>query len=369
MYNIQIKKLSLNYDLHYDKSNTLKEMVINFFHKRKFVEEKSKTFKALDNVSLDVHEGERVGIIGLNGSGKSTLLKVISGILKPTHGTINIHGSVQPLIEIGAGFNPEFSGRENIYLNGYMLGFTKSQIKKAESEIIEFSELGQFIDVPVKYYSSGMSVRLAFTIATMIRPEILVFDEMLSAGDAQFIDKAKKRMDAVVKSAKILVLVSHDLELVRTLCNRTIVMSHGKMIYDGPTENAIHFYLTKVVTENRNADIASLLPPPIEDKWTQLPIEENEFKTIFNVNRPSKIDSIKYIYLDRSGQKISEIPYHLSSDQMEKFQNIGTHSLSFEMKLLPIKELSITPALEVSITEGDKTWVNLLKTSEKTIKI
>ena len=188
-----MNNLSLVYDLYYDRTNTLKGYFGTLFKKNQYVEKKKDKLYALRNINIKIEHGERIGIIGLNGAGKSTFLKVASGLLKPTNGSLDIRGSVQPLIEIGAGFNPEFSGRENIYLNGAMLGFTKKQIKNKEAEIIHFSELENFIDVPVKYYSSGMSVRLAFTIATIINPEILLIDEMLSAGDLAFISKAKKK--------------------------------------------------------------------------------------------------------------------------------------------------------------------------------
>lgn len=204
--------------------------------------QKKSTFNALEGINLEIKNGERIGIIGHNGAGKSTLLKVISGILKPTHGSIEVHGNIQPLIEIAAGFNPEFTGRENIYLNGYMLGFTPEQIKNKEAEIIEFAELAKFIDVPIKYYSSGMSVRLAFSIATTIEPEYLMFDELLSAGDASFQVKAEERMNSLVNKAKILVVVSHSMTSIRHLTNRVILLSHGKIIYDGPTELAIKKY-------------------------------------------------------------------------------------------------------------------------------
>nr|HPI41384.1 ATP-binding cassette domain-containing protein [Pseudobdellovibrionaceae bacterium] len=165
---IHLKNVTLTYELHHDRTNTLKEWAINLFHRRQFVEQKKTHFNALEGLSLDFKQGERVGIIGPNGAGKSTLLKVISGILKPSLGALDVQGNIQPLIEIAAGFNPEFSGRENIYLNGYMLGFSKDQIKNKEEEIIEFAGLREFMDVPIKYYSSGMSVRLAFAIATSI---------------------------------------------------------------------------------------------------------------------------------------------------------------------------------------------------------
>ena len=193
---INLNNVSLFYELYHDRTSSLKELVVNTLLQRKYVQTKKTTFAALNEISLNIKHGERVGIIGHNGSGKSTLLKVMSRLLVPTHGKIAIHGNVQPLIEIGAGFNGEYSGRENIYFNGAMLGFTKKQIKAREHEIIHFTELGEFIDTPLKYYSSGMTVKLAFTIATMIEPEVLLLDEMLSAGDLEFMQKAQKRINS-----------------------------------------------------------------------------------------------------------------------------------------------------------------------------
>lgn len=239
---ISLNQVVLSYELHLDRTNNLKEFLINLITKRSYTSERKRYVNALDSVSLQIAEGERVGIIGLNGSGKSTMLKVISGILKPTKGMVNVVGDVQPLIEIGAGFDPEFTGRENIYLNGYMLGFTKAQIKQKEKEIVEYADVGDYIDTPIKYYSSGMSVRLAFTIATMIKPDILVFDEMLAAGDAAFMQKAQKRIDELMTEARIIVLVSHDLELVKRVCSRVLVMNAGKVAFDGPSVAALEFY-------------------------------------------------------------------------------------------------------------------------------
>nr|BFD62750.1 ABC transporter ATP-binding protein [Bdellovibrio sp. HM001] len=243
---IILKNVSLTYDLHYDRTNSLKEAVINFLTKRQYVPRKKAQLNALCGVNATISLGERVGIIGLNGAGKSTLLKVISGILKPTAGEIIVNGNIQPLIEIGAGFDPEFTGRENIYLNSYMLGFTKDEVRQHEQEIIDFADLGTFIDTPIKYYSSGMAVRLAFSIATIIKPEILVFDEMLAAGDASFIDKAKKRIDDLINKAKVMVIVSHDLNLIKTTCTRCLLMEKGQVAFDGPPAEAIKRYLDSI---------------------------------------------------------------------------------------------------------------------------
>jgi ABC-type polysaccharide/polyol phosphate transport system ATPase subunit len=242
-HGIELTNVTLTYELYHERVHSLKESVVNFFHKRQYVKEKVSYFNALDKIDLIISEGERVGIIGRNGAGKSTLLKVISGILKPTIGSLSVSGSIQPLIEIAAGFNPEFSGRENIYLNGYMLGFSRESIKTKEQEIIAFADLTEFIDVPVKYYSSGMSVRLAFAIATSIEPEYLIFDEMLSAGDAVFQVKAEERIKSLLNKAKILIVVSHSMETIRKLTNRVLVLHHGKIIFDGKPEDGIKKYL------------------------------------------------------------------------------------------------------------------------------
>ncbi|MDX9731851.1 MAG: ABC transporter ATP-binding protein [Bdellovibrionales bacterium] len=239
---ISLKNVDLEYELHFDRTNTLKEWVVNKLNRRKYVEKAKDSFLALKEINLDVHEGERVGIIGFNGAGKSTLLKVISGILRPTRGQVVTHGKIQPLIEVGAGFDPEFSGRENIYFNSYMLGFTKAEVDARVDEIIAFADLKEFIDVPVKYYSSGMQVRLAFTIATTIQPEILVLDEMLGAGDVAFVEKAKKRMSNVLEQAKCMVLVSHDLGLVESLCTKVYLLERGKFVYADSAPQAIEQY-------------------------------------------------------------------------------------------------------------------------------
>lgn len=240
---ISLSEVTLDYDLYRDKTNNLKETVINLFRGNKHIlNSKTEKLRALSKINIELTHGDRLGIIGLNGAGKSTLLKVICGILKPTFGRVEVTGKMQPLIEVGAGFNLEFSGRENIFLNGYMLGFNKKQITAKVQEIIDFSELHDFMDVPVKYYSSGMQTRLAFAIATSIEPEILVFDEMLSAGDISFVNKAKARMEKLITEAKLLVLVSHDLSLVESICERVIILDKGQMIYEGTASAAIAHY-------------------------------------------------------------------------------------------------------------------------------
>lgn len=240
---IKIDDICLDYELYTNRTDNLKEYISHLFSKNKKRKSKTNHFRALNHLSYHFKNGDRIGIIGHNGAGKSTLLKVISGILTPSSGTVQVQGSIQPLIEVGAGFHPDLTGRENIYLNGYMLGFSKEKLKACEESIIEFSGLQEFIDSPVKYYSSGMSLRLAFTIATSVEPEILIFDEMLGAGDAAFMQKASQRIQELIDKAKILLVVSHDMELLQTLVNQCIVLEKGHIIFSGPTAEALdHYY-------------------------------------------------------------------------------------------------------------------------------
>jgi ABC-type polysaccharide/polyol phosphate transport system ATPase subunit len=238
---INVKDLSLQFQLHNDKHTSLKERFANFTKGRKAP--KNKEFWALKDVNIQINRGERVGIVGHNGAGKSTLLKTICRIYEPTFGSVAVRGSVAPLLEIGAGFQPEMSGRHNIYLNGAILGYSKSVLQKIESEIIEFTQLADFIDTPVKYYSTGMYMKLAFAIATAVNPDILILDELFAGGDAEFIERAQERMLKFVDQSSILVFVSHQPNLIEKLCNRVIWMDHGKIIMDGHPGTTLEAYL------------------------------------------------------------------------------------------------------------------------------
>ena len=199
-------------------------------------------FEAIKGVSFEVEDGEVLGIIGRNGSGKSTLLKLIAGVYKVSAGTVAVRGSVAALIELGAGFHYDLTGRENIMLNGLLLGLTRRQIAERESKIIEFADLGEFIDSPLKQYSSGMFMRLAFAIAVEVNPDILLVDEILSVGDAEFQEKCDQRMEEFRREGKTIVFVSHDLHAVRRLCTRVILLDHGLVLADGPTESTLARY-------------------------------------------------------------------------------------------------------------------------------
>ena len=207
-------------------------------------------FKALDNISFDVNKGDILGVIGNNGAGKSTLLKVLSRITSPTEGTIGINGKLGSLLEVGTGFHPELTGRENVFLNGAILGMRRSEIQKKFDEIVEFAEIDQFIDTPVKRYSSGMYVRLAFSVAAHLESDILLVDEVLAVGDANFQKKCLGKMGSVSSSGKTIIFVSHNMTAIQNLCTKAMVLDRGKKVFFGDVKSSLDQYLSKVVQSN-----------------------------------------------------------------------------------------------------------------------
>jgi ABC-2 type transport system ATP-binding protein len=228
-------------------TRSLKEALVWFVRGRKG--DMYKVFDALRDVSLDVHQGETVALLGLNGSGKSTLLKLISGVLQPDAGTVRTRGRVAGLIEVGAGFHHDLSGRDNVYLNGAILGMSEKQINEMFDSIVEFAEIGEFIDTEVKFYSSGMYLRLAFSIAVHTDPEIFLIDEILAVGDEPFQRKCIAKIKELAEAGKTLFVVSHDLDLVSTVCERGVLLEHGNVVLDGP--------VAEVVTELRRRSAAA----------------------------------------------------------------------------------------------------------------
>lgn len=222
---ITLDNVSMCFNMPNERITSLKEYFVKLIKNKILYNE----FWALRDINVEINKGDVVGIIGFNGAGKSTMLKVISGIMKPTKGKVKIEGSIAPLIELGAGFDPELSGRENIYLNGAVLGLSKKVMNEKIDEIIEFSELGDFIDSPVKNYSSGMYARLGFSIATCIRPDILIVDEILSVGDYRFQEKSQQRIKDMMNNGTTIILVSHTIEQVKELCNKVIWLDKGKI--------------------------------------------------------------------------------------------------------------------------------------------
>lgn len=235
---IEVNDVSMRFNLATEKTESLKEYIVKLLTGKLMFDE----FYALKNVSFSVEAGTSVGILGANGSGKSTLLKVISGIYPPTTGNVKACGSVAPLIELGAGFDPDLTARENVYLNGAVMGFQKEFVQSRYDEIVEFSELHNFMDVPVKNFSSGMSARLGFSIATIVKPQILIVDEVLGVGDAAFQTKCENKMNELRNGGTTMLFVSHSVKQVAKVCDNAIWLQHGRKYMEGPSREVCKAY-------------------------------------------------------------------------------------------------------------------------------
>lgn len=236
---ITVNNVSMKFDLGIEKGFSFKQAFINLVS---FKKKKKEYFYALKDVSFHVEKGKVIGLIGANGAGKSTLLKIVSGVLKPTTGNVTVNGVVSPMIELGAGFDWELTARENIFLNGAVMGYSKQFLIDKFDEIVEFSELKDFLDVPVKNFSSGMIAKLAFSIATIVNPEILIVDEILSVGDIKFQEKSKNKMLEMIKGGTTVLYVSHSLESIKELCDEVIWLEHGKIVEIGKTKKICQKY-------------------------------------------------------------------------------------------------------------------------------
>lgn len=244
---IKLEGISKKYTIGKEKDGSLRGTLSSLFSKST---SSTEDFWALKNVSFEVKKGDVVGIIGKNGAGKSTLLKILSQITRPTEGKIEINGRIASLLEVGTGFHPELTGRENIYLNGTILGMTRKEVQSKFDEIVAFSGIEKFIDTPVKHYSSGMYVRLAFAVAAHLEPEILIIDEVLAVGDAEFQKKCLGKMKDVAGEGRTVLFVSHDLAAVKSLCNKGVLLENGEIIYGGSTEIVLDLYKGKQITIN-----------------------------------------------------------------------------------------------------------------------
>lgn len=238
MAHIQLQHVDLEFQVGAERHNTLKSAVHSRFRRRT----ESRTVKALNDLSLTIKAGERVGLIGHNGAGKSTLLKVMAGIYPPQRGTVVIDGHVCPLFEFVTGFEMEATGWENIRTRALLLGMSPAEIDQKIDAIAAFSNLGEFLDIPVRHYSTGMFVRLAFATSTAVDPQILLLDEVMAAGDAAFIESARQRMNEMMLRASVVVFASHSLDVLPTFCNRTILLDHGRIVADGPTDDVVRIY-------------------------------------------------------------------------------------------------------------------------------
>ena len=240
---IEVKNATVRFNKSAESISGLKEYIIKMLKRELMFQE----FLALKNINFTVKRGESWGLIGKNGSGKSTLLKLISGIIRPYQGNVTVNGSISPLIELGAGFDPELTARENIFLNGALLGYSKRFIESHFQEIVDFAELNNFIDVPIKNFSSGMSARLGFAIATVQKPDILIVDEVLAVGDLAFQQKCKERMENLLSNGTTLLFVSHSIEQVKELCSKAIWIDNGEVRAIGDTYSVSQEYISSMV--------------------------------------------------------------------------------------------------------------------------
>ena len=236
---IEVNDVTMRFRMNNDRIMSLKEFVTTAIRGKLEYNE----FTALDHVSFTVEKGETLGLVGRNGAGKSTMLKVISGILKPTEGSVRTEGNIVPMLELGSGFDFDLTGRENIFLNGAILGYSEEFLKEQYERILEFSELGKFIDTPIRNYSSGMLARLAFSVASMVEPEILIVDEILSVGDAAFQEKSRARMLELMGGGTTVLFVSHNMEQVREMCDKVIWLEQGHVKMAGPTDEVCGAYV------------------------------------------------------------------------------------------------------------------------------
>ncbi|WP_138755242.1 ABC transporter ATP-binding protein [Paenibacillus sinopodophylli] len=306
---IKVTDVTKSFKVFKERSSTLKDRII-FRRKNKF-----ESFLALDNVSLTIQKGETVGLIGRNGSGKSTLLKLLTGILYPDAGDINMTGKVSSLLELGAGFHPDFTGRENIFMNAAILGLSKKQIKSKLNDIIKFSELQEYIENPVRSYSSGMYMRLAFSVAIMVEPDILLIDEVLAVGDAAFQQKCMEQLMKLKSKGTTIVFVSHDLGAMEKLCDRVVWINKSKIVADGKPKRMIDKYLTFLGDEENKRLIRE------EEESTHVVV--NEDKAVENVNSEQQInvesqeisENIEYETVDRWGNRQIEIVDVMFTDE------------------------------------------------------
>lgn len=319
-----------------------------------FTDSTKEEFWALKDVSFDIKQGDRVGIIGRNGAGKSTLLKVLSRITEPTQGRVTINGRVASLLEVGTGFHPELTGRENIYLNGAILGMTKADIKRKFDEIVAFAEVEKFLDTPVKRYSSGMYVRLAFAVAAHLEPEILIVDEVLAVGDAQFQKKCLGKMEEVGKEGRTVLFVSHNMEAIKYLCTKAIWLRSGEMVGQGDVAEQIERYLNsdqKNINISSNASIIfgsglelrrfEFEPNPIESGKVQ------KFALELWSSAPVRVDAITILIYSCLGMRLAVMDLRQPSGAYQ-LDGVSPLTLNGEIEALPLVEGEYHVGLYVS---------------------
>jgi ABC-2 type transport system ATP-binding protein len=320
-FSVDVRSVSKRFRLAHGKHRSLKERVI---HRERVSHE---DFWALKDVSIEVKEGETLGILGRNGSGKSTLLKCICGVLQPTSGEVAVRGKLAGLLELGAGFQPDLSGRENIYLNGSLLGMTKREVDKVFDAIVDFSELEEFIDNAVKFYSSGMYIRLGFAVAVNVDPDILVIDEVLAVGDERFQRKCIDRIKAFQVEGRTILLVTHSPDQVRTICDRAVVLSHGAMVGEGDPGEVVRIFREGLMEEGTGMGRPDVVAPPSSTPPIPVSIDTPD------AERPVRLTAVTHSY-----SAVAERRYLRTGEELivnvDFYANTATDDVVFSFELL-----------------------------------
>ncbi len=369
MYAIEINNVVKGFKKHYHKRHflTLKSTLIRDIWRlrKKKKEEREDLFYALRGVTFNVEKGKTVGIIGSNGSGKSTLLKIIAGILKPTAGTVKVRGKLSALIELGAGFHPEISGRENIFINGIMLGLSKKEIKEKFDEIVDFAELREFIDNPVKTYSSGMYMRLGFSVAINVNPDVLLIDEVLAVGDQSFVHKCLDKIYGFKRAGKTIVFVSHNMDAVASLCDEAVWLNEGIVMERGEPRRVIDSYLLYVAKKE-------------EEKFKK---QHTQIQRSINVIESSQLKNTKKLSVEQLQSSTTEFSKRWGSMEVEivkveildknnNAKNIFQTGDKVKIKIhFKCKKRVKEPVFGIGIYLGDGTWCYGSNTYIERIKI
>lgn len=363
---IEVRNLSKKYILgerqpYYSLRDTLSSLVTLPFKKDKLQRDE---FWALKDVSFEINEGDVVGVIGRNGAGKSTLLKILSQITLPTEGEIKLRGRVASLLEVGTGFHPELTGRENVYLNGAILGMKRWEINKKFNEIVEFAEIEKFLDTPVKHYSSGMYMRLAFSVAAHLEPEILIVDEVLAVGDSQFQKKCLGKMSDVSKQGRTIIFVSHNLSAIESLCTKAMLLSNGKIAVEGSPLTVLNTYKSTDVNEtnyinSKKNDICNFQKIVVVGGNSFSPFEVIELHIDFEFYKEEKA-LLCLMVLDNSG-KI----YIFSSENDNKVNNgsMNLYKRGKYKKTIKIPSMAFTPGYYSIRVQLDKPFIKILEKS------
>lgn len=355
---IKVEHVSKTYKIGVKKDSTLRESITGFF--RKSDTEKKTTFDALNDISFEVKRGQSLGIIGKNGAGKSTLLKVLSQITRPSKGRIEINGRVASLLEVGTGFHPELTGRENVFLNGTLLGMTRREVQQKFDEIVHFSGVEKFIDTPVKHYSSGMYVRLAFAVAAHLEPEILIIDEVLAVGDAEFQKQCLSKMSEVSSSGRTILFVSHNLATLRSLCDYGILMHHGQLISQGYVQEVISDYNELVAKSEKLLETLHYFQDKLE--ITDFRINNSESTTIssdngkMNIRFTVNVKQASHLELDIHLKKDDELVASYAPFVFGETEILSPGNYVYETELDLGNFRSGSYNLEFTFAEPFKTW-------------